>query len=145
MNQEIEKLIRKYERQAERCYTKESLMGQKKDRLSVHGYWDLGYFGGRATLYEDVVDDLKELLDEISKKENIPFGIPSMEKFEKNFTVHKNEKILLGSISICELHGSCLGKKVGFYIVEDDVSTVIYPLSNHDSFLISYTKLREFN
>lgn len=63
MKEKIKKLIRKYERQAERCHAKESLMEQKKDRLSVHGYWDLGYFGGRATLYEDVIDDLKELLN----------------------------------------------------------------------------------
>lgn len=63
MKEKVEELIRKYERQLKRCRTKESLMEQKKDRLSVHGYWDLGYFGGRATLYEDVVDDLKELLN----------------------------------------------------------------------------------
>lgn len=137
MKQKIEEIIKRYGRQLERC----SVEAQKGN-----DGWNIGYFDGKRLLYSEIIDDLKELLDGIdTKKENVPFEIPFMEQFERNFTVHKNEKILLGSISICELHGSCLGKKVGFYIVEDDINTVIYPLSNHDSFLISYTKLREFN
>lgn len=136
MKQKIEEIIKRYRRQLERC----GVEAQKGN-----DGWNIGYFDGKRLLYSEVIDDLKELLDGISKKENTPFEIPFMEQFEKSLTVPKNEKILLNSINIHELNGSCLGKKVGFYIVEDDISTVIYPLSNHDLFLISYTKLRKLN
>lgn len=60
--EQINILIRKYERQLTRCQEKEVDLENKKDNLSNHGYWSLGYFGGKTSLYEDVIDDLKELI-----------------------------------------------------------------------------------
>lgn len=58
----IEKLIKKYERQLQRSLYRKSDLEVRKNNLSKYGYWDLGYFDGRASLYEDVIDDLEELL-----------------------------------------------------------------------------------
>lgn len=60
----IRKLIKKYERQMERCRIKENNLEARKANLSVHGYWDLGYFGGKTSLYDQVIGDLKDLLDD---------------------------------------------------------------------------------
>lgn len=62
MREEIEKLIKKYERQLKRCQERESDLKEREENLSVHGYWELGYFGGKTSLYEDIIDDLKDLL-----------------------------------------------------------------------------------
>lgn len=59
---DIEKLIRKYERQAKRYRGKEQALEEKGDNLSTHGHWSLGYCGAKADLYEDVIDDLRDLL-----------------------------------------------------------------------------------
>ena len=62
MKKKIEKLIKRYERQLQRSLYKKSDLEVRKNNLSKYGYWDFGYFDGRASLYEDVIDDLKELL-----------------------------------------------------------------------------------
>lgn len=63
IKEKIEELIRRYSRQLERSRAKESDFEQRKENLSVHGHWSLGYFGGRASLYEDIIDDLNDLID----------------------------------------------------------------------------------
>lgn len=32
----------------------------RKDSLSVHGYWSLGYYQGKLTAMEDALDDIEE-------------------------------------------------------------------------------------
>jgi uncharacterized protein Yka (UPF0111/DUF47 family) len=41
---------------------KESLkdLEERKDNLSKHGYWDIGYFKGRISVLEDWLDDIRE-------------------------------------------------------------------------------------
>lgn len=64
MQEKIENLIKRYERQLKRCQERESDLKAREENLSVHGYWDLGYFGGKTSLYEDVIDELKEVLSQ---------------------------------------------------------------------------------
>ena len=66
MKKKIEKLIKKYERQLWRSQYKKSALEVMKNNLSKYGYWDLGYFDGRASLYEDIIEDLEELLEKES-------------------------------------------------------------------------------
>lgn len=65
MKKKIESLIKKYNRQAERAEDREKELKEREDILSVHGFWDLGYFSCKATLYRDIVDDLCEILDSV--------------------------------------------------------------------------------
>ena len=37
--------------------------GKKKDQ-TIHGYWSQGSYGAKAMLYADVIDDLRELIEE---------------------------------------------------------------------------------
>ena len=67
----IEKLIKKYESELWRSQYKKSALEVIKNNLSKYGYWDLGYFDGRASLYEDIIGDLEELLE----KENDQMGV----------------------------------------------------------------------
>lgn len=32
----------------------------RKDNLSIHGYWSLGYYQGKLTAMEDALDDIEE-------------------------------------------------------------------------------------
>ena len=59
----IEKLIKKYESELWKCRYKESALRVIKNNLSTSGYQDLGYYEGRALLYESIIDDLEKLLD----------------------------------------------------------------------------------
>ena len=59
----IEKLIKKYESELWKCRYKESVLRVIKNNLSTYGYQDLGYYEGRALLYESIIDDLEKLLD----------------------------------------------------------------------------------
>lgn len=59
---QISNLIKKYERQLVRCRKRESDLEDRKENLSNHGCWSLGYFGGKTSLYEDIIDDLKDLV-----------------------------------------------------------------------------------
>lgn len=34
---------------------------QRKDSLSKWGFWNLGFYAGKAMVLEDILDDLKEL------------------------------------------------------------------------------------
>lgn len=63
MEEKLRELIKKYKRQLKRCQSKELDLKQREEKLSIHGHWDLGYFGGKTSLYEDVIDDLKDLLN----------------------------------------------------------------------------------
>ena len=55
-----EDLIKKVKRKIERCSVKIENLNSKKDRLSVHGYWDLGYFEGRKALLEEILVELEK-------------------------------------------------------------------------------------
>ena len=62
MIDEIEKLIKSYDRRSQRYKSKEKFLEEKSDRLGNHGYWNLGYCEAKVDLYEDVIDDLRDLL-----------------------------------------------------------------------------------
>ena len=51
---------RQLRRQIERL--KKQIQGyeERKENLSVHGYWDLGYFQGKLAVMEDWLDSIKE-------------------------------------------------------------------------------------
>lgn len=59
---EIKKLIKQYERRLDRNRKKESDLESRKEKLSCHGYWSLGYFSGLTYVYETIIDDLKGLI-----------------------------------------------------------------------------------
>lgn len=62
----INSMITRYQRQCERSKKKEAALEEKRDDLSKHGYWSLGYYSGRTMLYEDIIDDLKDLVKNMS-------------------------------------------------------------------------------
>lgn len=59
---QIRKLLQRYERQLGRGTEKERDLENRKERLSVHGHFELGFYGGKNFVYEKVIDDLKDLL-----------------------------------------------------------------------------------
>lgn len=64
----IRELIKLYRHRQERSIKKQENLEKSKEKLSVHGFWSLGYYDGRTSLYEDIIDDLEE---SISEKESI--------------------------------------------------------------------------
>lgn len=63
----LEKL-NKYKNRLERRINRNQIrikdLKERESNLSVHGYWDLGYFEGQQSILEDLLDDVKELLGE---------------------------------------------------------------------------------
>lgn len=59
---QIETILKRLDRQIERLKPRIAALEEKKSRLSVHGFQDLGYYRGRVSAMEDMVDDLRELL-----------------------------------------------------------------------------------
>ena len=57
----IKKLIKKYESESWKCRYNENVL-QKRDRLSVFGYEDLGFWKGRTLECESIIEDLEGLL-----------------------------------------------------------------------------------
>lgn len=51
---------RQIERQIERTKKHIADYEARKDDLSVHGYWSLGYYQGKLTAMEDALDDIEE-------------------------------------------------------------------------------------
>lgn len=69
MEEKLKKLICRYERQMNRSKEKEEDLKDREKDLSKHGFRSLGYFEARVLLYEDVLDDLQELLESVSNEE----------------------------------------------------------------------------
>ena len=63
MKKKIEKLIKKDESELWKCRYKESVLRVIKNNLSTSGYQDLGYYEGRALLYESMINKIEKLLD----------------------------------------------------------------------------------
>ena len=51
---------RQLQRQIERTKKHIAEYEARKDSLSIHGYWSLGYYQGKLTAMEDVLDDIEE-------------------------------------------------------------------------------------
>jgi hypothetical protein len=51
---------RQLKRQIERIKKRIQDLEDRKDKLSVHGYWDLGYHKGKLAVMEDWLDSIKE-------------------------------------------------------------------------------------
>ena len=58
---DIDKLIKRYEKFQRKSNDRKEYYNNRKDLLDKNGYWSMGYYAGRASLYEDCIDDLKEL------------------------------------------------------------------------------------
>ena len=56
---EKDELIKKYKHKLVRAELKETEYEQKKDRLSVHGYWSLGFYAGRVMAFDEILYDLE--------------------------------------------------------------------------------------
>lgn len=56
-----EELIKSYEHKLEHCKKRLSESGSMKDNLSKHGGHTIGYYKGMIRVYEDIIDDLKEM------------------------------------------------------------------------------------
>ena len=65
----MEKLIKKYKRQIERYKEKIKKLEIRKEHLSIFGYQEMGYFKGRLSAWEDMIDDLEELLKKGNKND----------------------------------------------------------------------------
>ena len=50
-------------RQIERIRKRIQEYEEKKETLSVHGYWSLGYYQGKLSALEDLLDFMQELKD----------------------------------------------------------------------------------
>ena len=59
----ILELIRRYRRQIPRLRTQIEKLEAREENLSVYGHRDLGYFRGRLSAMEDIVDDLRNLIE----------------------------------------------------------------------------------
>ena len=60
----IRELIKLYRYRQERSIKKQENLEKSKEKLSVHGFWSLGYYDGRTSLYEDIIDDLEESISD---------------------------------------------------------------------------------
>ena len=56
-----QKLIRRYKRQVARAEERERSYEEKKERLSEHGYYMMGFFAGVAYAYANAADDLEDV------------------------------------------------------------------------------------
>ena len=59
-----EKVIRKIKHKIERYSKRIENYEKGKETLSKHGYWSLGYFQGRLSLLEEILDELEILEDD---------------------------------------------------------------------------------
>ena len=48
------------ERQIKRLQKHIEYLEERKDNLSVHGYWELGYYRGQLSIVEDWLDSIIE-------------------------------------------------------------------------------------
>ena len=55
---------RQLRRQIERLKKQIQSYEERKENLSVHGYWDLGYFQGKLAVMEDWLDSILEVKGE---------------------------------------------------------------------------------
>ena len=53
-------MIKKLKRKLQRFNKRIDELKSKKDILSKHGYWSLGYYEGKTSAIEDVLDELQE-------------------------------------------------------------------------------------
>ena len=51
-------------RQIERIKKRIQNYEERKENLSVHGYWDFGYYRGKLAVMEDWLDAIRERKDE---------------------------------------------------------------------------------
>ena len=59
---------RQLNRQIERIKKRIQDLEDRKDKLSVHGYWDLGYYKGKLSVMEDWLDSIKEEEEECQEQ-----------------------------------------------------------------------------
>ena len=85
---------RQIQKQIERTKKHIADYEERKDNLSVHGYWSLGYYQGKLTAMEDALDDIEEAelvaTHEIAKR--IFTDIFAKSRYDgQNISIHRNE------------------------------------------------------
>lgn len=48
------------QRQIYKCKERLKDLKDREERLSKHGYWDIGYFQGKLSVLEDWLDEMEE-------------------------------------------------------------------------------------
>lgn len=56
-----EKAVARIKHRIERCSKRIEEYAKEKENLSIHGYWSLGYFEGKKSVLEEILDELDEL------------------------------------------------------------------------------------
>lgn len=51
---------KKVERKINRAKEKLKLLEERKEHLSKHGYWEIGYLKGQISVLEDWLDEIRE-------------------------------------------------------------------------------------
>jgi DNA-binding transcriptional regulator GbsR (MarR family) len=57
---------RELERKINRAKEMLKDLEERKDNLSKHGYWEIGYLKGKISVLEDWLDEITELLEEVT-------------------------------------------------------------------------------
>lgn len=61
---------RNIERSIKRAKERLEDLEKRKERLSIHGYWSIGYWEGKINVLEDWLDELTEM-EENGQKNNV--------------------------------------------------------------------------
>lgn len=68
MNDKLNKCKARLERSLKRAEERAEYLEQRKDKLSPHGYWDLGYFHGKASTYDLAIELIDNILEDSNKE-----------------------------------------------------------------------------
>lgn len=71
MKEEVKRLIKEYRRKQKRAERKEERYKNKKTRLSIYGWWGLGYYSACSFVYANIADDLEDMLRECRKQSSV--------------------------------------------------------------------------
>lgn len=63
MNDQLNKCKARLERSLKRAEERIEYLEQRKDNLSPHGHWDLGYFHGKASAYDLAIELIDKILE----------------------------------------------------------------------------------
>lgn len=68
MNDQLNKCKARLERSLKRAEERIEHLEQRKDNLSPHGHWDLGYFHGKASAYDLAIELIDKILEDLDKE-----------------------------------------------------------------------------
>lgn len=59
-SKETNSIVKRLRHRLKRAEAKYLILKSKKEKLSCHGYWELGYWQGRIAILEDLIDELED-------------------------------------------------------------------------------------